>query len=207
MRKTPIVGAFYLSVMFIVGFVSGANAQPAAIKAFQKDWTNRGVVLKQTLYTVLYSAPRIASATLDTYSQGITVASRHKGTYYYAEPRGTDMGRAQLADSSPERLVEKISAFTENQRVRGLSGRTQNVTAAPARLLTYEAGTRLTLTEVVFTSRWIRFDLHDQFSDRRGPATTYLLVEWEKNFSRQFDERSDVESLLEEFFDRAESEH
>jgi hypothetical protein len=168
---------------------------------FKTQWINRSVVLKQPLYTVLYSAPRVASATLESRSTGITVISPHKGTYYYAEPVGTDMRRTPLSDSSPERLQEKISALTENQRVRGLSGRTQNVTASPARLLTYDKSSALVIRDVVVTDKWVRLDLYDLLTDRRQPPTTTLLVEWPQRFSKPFSEQSEIEQLLMEFLE------
>jgi hypothetical protein len=105
----------------------------------------------------------------------------------------------QIADLDPERLVTRVTSLTANQKLESLSGQNRrNVTAAPAVLLTYEPGTKMTVVNVFVQNQYVRLDLNDAFNTG-GPNTTALLVEWSKRLSREFTERPAVEELIQKF--------
>ena len=183
---------FALSLLYSAVAVS-AGDKP--LKAFAKDWEGRRVVLKSTLYTLVYDEVGRLGATRRGKVEGLTVATPVSGTYYRFFGR---QGEAEIVDRDPNQLVAMVT--TRYKRAKHLEiGAVSMV--EPVMLVQYSSGDELVVQSVHTDRESVRFVLHKSESGAESDPATSLTVQWPTALSKEFTERTLIEELVLQFVD------
>ena len=189
-RRHSVVLA--LSLLYSAVAVS-AGDKP--LKAFAKDWEGRRVVLKSTLYTLVYDEVGRLGATRRGKVEGLTVATPVSGTYYRFRGR---QGEAETVDRNPNQLVERVT--TRYKRAKHLEiGAVSMVERVM--LVQYSTGAELVVQSVHTDRESVQFVLHKSGSGAETDPATSLTVQWPNALSKEFTERALVEALVLQFVD------
>jgi len=158
-----------------LGWGGAADAQSpeaaAARATFDARLKGKAVTLEQPLFTIA----------LPSGSKGITVLSPDKGTYFrFVE---TSPKLVDISDSDATRLSDRIAAM--------------KATTGGAKLLTYAAGSAMTIRGVQWGPRILIIELVDQFAGT-GDAqpTTTVQVVWPQAFTATLTEGGEIEALI-----------
>jgi len=189
-RRHSVVIA--LSLLYSTVAVS-AGDKP--LQAFAKDWEGRRVVLKSTLYTLVYDEVGRLGATRRGKVEGLTVATPVSGIYYRF---GGRQGEAEIVDRDPNQLVAMVT--TRYKRAKHLDiGAVSMV--EPVMLVRYSSGDELVVKSVHTDRESVRFVLHKSESGTQSDPATSLTVQWPTVLSKEFTERTLIEELVLQFVD------
>lgn len=177
----------------IVCATAAAGAVEKPVKTFAKDWEGRRVVLKRTLYTLIYDEVGRLGATRHGKVEGLTVATPSSGTYYrFAGRRPED----EIVDRDPNRLVDLVSAHYQ----RSMHLEVGTISAVtPVMLMQYPAGVELVVRSVQVDRDRVRLVLHKAEPGAEGDLATSLTIQWPTHLSTGFTERAMVEALMLQF--------
>lgn len=178
---------------FALAFPMGrAVAQPSR-EAFAKAWEGRTVVVKRTLYTLVYNERGRLGSTKRNRRAGLTVVTPFEGTYLQFDGR---QSQDDIRDHDPQRLMDSVS---EAYRSDALDIR-QYQKVEPVVLARYEPGSALTVSAVRIEHDTIRLSLNDAAAAAEGDeSATALTVKWPTPLSKVLSERDAVERLIAQF--------
>jgi hypothetical protein len=167
--------------------VSAENQQ----KAFETSWVGRHVVVKRTLYSLVYKEQRIRGS-VEVKRDGLTVVTPFAGTYFQFDGR-------RHVDDIMEQDVQKISdsvkvAYQQSKLLD--EGFSQIVD--PILLTRYDPGTELVVRTARVNREMVRLELA-QVTDGEKDIATSLTVQWPAPLSKAFSERVNVEGLIQQF--------
>jgi hypothetical protein len=186
---------FVVVALLLLHSAAAVSAGDKPLKAFAKDWEGRRVVLKSTLYTLVYDEVGRFGATRRGKVEGLTVATPVSGTYYRFPGL---QGQAEILDSNPKTLVDRVA--TQYRRSKHLEiGTVQMVD--PVMLVQYSSGTELVVRSVQADRECVRLVLHKSESGAETDPATSLTVQWPTALSNEFTERTLVEALVLQFVD------
>jgi len=167
--------------------VSAENQQ----KAFENSWVGRHVVVKRTLYSLVYKEQRIRGS-VEVKRDGLTVVTPFTGTYFQFDGR-------RHVDDIMEQDVQRISdsvkvAYQQSKLLD--EGFSQVVD--PILLTRYDPGTELIVRTARVNREMVRLELA-QVTDGEKDIATSLTVQWPAPLSKSFSERVNVEGLIQQF--------
>ena len=182
MRRGAIHGKLPVCATLLLLLPVGVLGQPSkdAKKTFEAAYKNRTVTLKKTLCTI--AATVTFTARPQVLTRGTLVLTPDKGAYHSAF-----FGEKLLRDRDPDQLLQKGAAET------------QSISSGGPKLFKYEPPTRMRL-EVTLSDKGVMALLYDELAEPDEP-TTSIQIEWPEKFSKNFDERVQVELLLKEYLD------
>lgn len=161
-----------------------------ALGDFTKTWNGRRVVVKSTLYTVLYDEVGRLGRHYRGKQAGLTVATR-AGHYYEFDGPGSE---EDIAEPTPDGVMSQMSL---RFRANPLDiGSVKTFSALVMRQ--YDPGVTLIVDSVKMERNRIRFEFIQSDDDEDGFATS-LTVEWPTPFSKALPEREDLEGVLRRF--------
>lgn len=161
-------------------------------KAFVKSWAHQPVVLKRTLYNLVYNERQrfVPLMRRDGKSAGLTVATPAE-TYYRFTARRED--EEDVVDRDPAQVVALL-----HDRYRRSShldvGTVQDIEAV--QLVRFEPGVQFTVERVSVERDEVRLDLRTLGED---PAATTLTVKLSAPLSTELTEAPLIEQVLERF--------
>ena len=165
--------------------IAGAAEKPQ--KAFAKSWQGARVVVKQTLYTLVYDELTRRGGSRTEKLEGLTIITPSAGTYYEFAGR---QGQDDVTHRDPNGLFDAMTATYR----RALYLDIGNVKPIePKHLVRSEAGVELIVSEVEVRGDRVRLELRKPPPDR---FATTLTVKWPITLSEAFTERQLIEDLL-----------
>ncbi|PWT81229.1 MAG: hypothetical protein C5B57_10900 [Blastocatellia bacterium] len=178
-------------VILAAGSVVSASENPQ--RTFAKDWEGSAVVLKQTLYTLVYNERGLLGNTHDARREGLMVVTAYGDVFLQFDGR---QGRDDIAARDPQRILDLVSVTYQQDSVEVRSYRRLE----PLLISRYSPGVELVVSEVRFKIDSVRFS----FSETSGShlvadPITSITVKWPSHFSKSFSERNVVEELIRRF--------
>jgi hypothetical protein len=160
-------------------------------KTFEKNWVGRRVVVKRSLYSLVYKE-RTLRGSIRAGRDGLTVVTPFAGTYFQFD------GRSRV-DAIMEHDVQKIAeSVTLAYAKDKLLGEGTNQQIEPVTLTRYDRGFELVVTGAEVNRETIRLKLSLP-GDGDDDVATGLTVQWPLPLSKTFSERSEVEDLIQQF--------
>jgi hypothetical protein len=160
-------------------------------KAFEKNWVGRRVVVKRTLYSLVYN-DRNLRGSIHAGRDGLTVVTPFAGTYFQFDGR-------HRVDDVVEHDVEKIAQSVKLAYVKDAplgEGWIQEI--EPVMLARYDRGVELVVGVAQVNRDRVRLKLSLPAGGDDGVATG-LTILWPAPLSKSFSERGDVEDLIQQF--------
>ena len=176
-----------LMIAASVAVISADNQQ----KAFERSWVGRHVVVRQSLYSLVYKE-RSLRGSVAARRDGLTVVTPFTGTFFQFD------GRHHVDDvTGPD--VLKISDAVKAAYVKDeLLGEGAVQVIDPVMLARYDPGTELVVRAARVNLETVRLELSLAADDERDLATS-LTIQWPAPLSKSFSERVDVEGLIHQF--------
>jgi hypothetical protein len=160
-------------------------------KAFEKNWVGRRVVVKRTLYSLVYN-DRNLRGSIHAGRDGLTVVTPFTGTYFQFDGR-------HRVDDVVEHDVQKIAQSVKLAYVKDAplgEGSIQEI--EPVMLARYDRGVELVVRVAQVNRDTVRLKLSLPAGGDDGVATG-LTILWPAPLSKSFSERVDVEDLIRQF--------
>jgi hypothetical protein len=181
----------------VVALVVAATAVTSADtnqKAFERQWTGRYVLLKRTLYSLVYHE-RGRGESLHLGRSGLMVVTPFAGTYYQFD------GRRRVDDvveHDLQKIVNSVKVAYRKDRVLD-EGWVQDI--EPVLIERYEPGMELFVKAARVDRDVVRLDLMKTAAGGGGEdeVVTSLTVKWPLILSKSFSERGNVEDLILQF--------
>jgi hypothetical protein len=177
-------------VMLMLAATSLTSAESNQ-KAFEKNWVGRRVVVKRTLYSLVYKE-RTLRGSIRAGRDGLTVVTPFAGTYFQFD------GRSRV-DAVMEHDVQKIAPSVSRAYVKDkLLGEGTSQQIEPVTLARYDRGSELVVSGAEVNRETVRLKLSLP-DDGDDDVATGLTVQWPLPLSKTFSERSEVEDLIQQF--------
>jgi hypothetical protein len=182
-----------LVLILAAGSVLKASGNPQ--RTFAREWEGRTVVVKQTLYTLVYNERGRLGITRDARREGLTVVTAYGDVFLQFDGR---QGRDDIAARDPQRILDLVSVTYQQDSLEVRSYRRLE----PLLIARYSPGVELVVSGVRFKNDSVRFS----FSELAGSndiddSITSIAIKWPGPFSKTFSERHVVEGLLRRFVD------
>jgi hypothetical protein len=164
-------------------------------QAFVKSWEGQDVVVKQTLYALVYNERGRLGNTHGARRDGLTVVTPSQGMYFQFDGR---QGRDEVIQRDPQRILEAVNVEYQGD---GLDVRSYR--KLEALLLTrYDAGARMIVKSVKIDRDVVRLGLAEVAgSNGEDDLAATLTVKWPVPLSKSFSERGLIETLIRRFID------
>jgi len=183
-----------LLVAITTGSISAATSGP---KTFTNAWQGRTVVLRRTLYSLVFDEHVRALPLLKRQGRiaGLTVGTP-SDTYYQFDARRES--EDDVIDRDPNRLLSQLQ--TQYRRSTHLEiGNVQDVQAVL--LVRYEPGVRLVVRKVQFERDRVRLMLN---KPEDSDLATTVTVKWPAPWSKDLTEATLIDGVLSRFVTRVE---
>jgi hypothetical protein len=177
-----------------IAFVSIAHAAAAesSRELFLKTWEGKTIVVKRTLYTLVYNERGRLGQTHRNRRSGLTVVTPFSGIYLQFDGRQSE---EDIIDQDPQRLVDTIKTTYQSD---SLDVR-QYQKIEPIVLARYEVGSELVVGAIRIDGNTVRIPLIDPRSvDDAGQPATELVVKWPTPLSKSLSERQAIEGLIDQ---------
>lgn len=175
--------------------ISLHGAGQSGTQAFVAAWEDRAVVLKRTLYSIVYDERSRVLPLVKRQDRvsGLTVATP-SGTYYRFDARRDS--EEDIIERDPDRVLSTL----QNQYRRGMYldiGPAQDVEALM--LVRYEPGVRLIVRRLEIERDRVRLSFH---KENNPDLATTLTVQWPAPLSKELTESSPIDDVLTRFVTR-----
>ena len=193
MRPTPTLRSFHLVVALAIAAGATVGAADTPRQQFTKTWERRTVVVKRTLYTLVYNERGRMGRTRHSRRAGLTVVTPFSGWYFQFDGR---QSQDDIIDQDPQRLVDTIKTTYESD---ALDVR-QYQKVEPIVVARYEVGSELLVGPIRIEGNIVRLSLVNPRSvDDDGQPATELTVKWPTPLSKSLSERQAIEGLIAQF--------
>jgi hypothetical protein len=164
-------------------------------QAFVKSWEGQDVVVKQTLYALVYNERGRLGNTYGARRDGLTVVTPNQGVYFQFDGR---QGRDEVIQRDPQKVLEAVNVEYQGD---GLDVRSYR--KLEALLLTrYDAGARMIVKSVKIDRDAVRLGFAEAAgSNGEDDLAATLTVKWPVPLSKSFSERGLIENLIRRFID------
>ena len=164
-------------------------------KAFVSSWKEQTVVVRQTLYSLVFDERSRIVPMLKRQNRvsGLTVGTS-SGTYYQFDARRSS--EQDVVDRDPNRIVSTLQEQYHRSEHLDI-GNTQDVETVM--LVRYEPGVELFVRDVQFERDHARLVLH---KDRKGDLATTVAVKWPVPLTAELTESALIDSVLSRFVTR-----
>jgi len=169
---------------------AGENPQ----QAFAKDWEGRTVVLKQTLYTLVYDERSRIGKVREGRRDGLTVVTPFEGTYLQFDGR---RGREDIKETEPQRLKDAVATTYISDALFELES---SRTIVPIVVNRHNAGVECVVRKVQLDRYSVRLLLASSGRvEGDQESLTSLTVKWPVPLSKSLSERDSIENLIRRF--------
>jgi hypothetical protein len=177
-------------ILTLLSFGAVLNAADKPQEAFVKSWEGRSVVVKRTLFTLIYNDKSAIGTTSSGKREGLVVVTPFDGEYLQFDGRG---GRDAVTGQDPRQFVDAVRTayFVDSLEVRSYRR------VEPLMVAQYDAGVELVVKDVRVGKDTVKLSFV-QPGGPEGPETivTSLTVKWPLPFSKTFTEKDGVEKLI-----------
>jgi hypothetical protein len=188
----------YRLAALVMALASAASVLTAAVRpqqVFAKDWEGRHVVVRQTLFSLVYNERGLLGNTVSAKREGLTVVTPSAGMYFQFDGR---QGQDDVVGRDAQNIVNAVAL--------AYRGNTLDVRpyrkVEPLLIARYDAGVELVVKSVRMDRDTVRLSLVQMAGPDSGDApVTSLTVKWPVPLSSSFSERDVVEKLIRPFLD------
>jgi hypothetical protein len=167
-----------------------------SLKAFTRSWEGRRVVVKRTMYTVVYDERNRLGIWRRNRMDGLTVTTP-SGMYYQFDGR---LAEADLTGHDPGQLLEQVVLqYRRDMHTEiGLV-----VQVKPMLLKRYQPGVELVVKGVQTDRDRVRVVFAREDTEQEREMATTLTVKWPVPLSSDFSERALIDDLIHQFVEFA----
>lgn len=170
-----------------------AAAADSSREQFLKAWEGKTIVVRQTLYTLVFNERGRLGKTYRNRRAGLIVVTPFNGSYLQFDGR---QSQDDIIDQDPQRLVDNIKTTYQSD---SLDVR-QYQKVEPIVVARYETGTELLVGPIRIDGNILRLSLIDPRSvDDDGQPATEVTVKWPTPLSKSLSERQAIEGLIAQF--------
>lgn len=183
------------SLVLVAALAAAATVVSAADsgqRLFEKRWAGRRVVVKQSLYTLVFNERGRGNDVRAGRRAGLTVVTPFNGIYFQFDGR-------RHVDDVVERDVQRIPKSVKTAYLKDHpldEGWFQDVD--PIMLARYDAGVELMVRAAHVDRDTVRLDLVQPANSDEEVGTS-LTIKWPAPLSKSFSERDNVEALIRQF--------
>jgi len=183
-----------LALIVLAAGVSAVAAADSPQQAFARSWEGRTVVLKQTLYTLVYDERSRIGKVQAGKREGLTVVTPFEGTYFQFDGR---RGRDDIKDTQPQRLRESVAKAYVGDSALELEA---SSAIEPGIISRHEAGVECVVRKIQLGRNTVKL-VFASTSGAHGDQDpfTSLTVKWPVPLSKSLTERDSIESLIRRF--------
>lgn len=186
LRRAAIAGVGTL--VLLTGVVLSAENQQ---KAFENSWIGRRVIVKQSLYSLVYKEQRLRGS-VDVKRDGLTVVTPFAGTYFQFD------GRRHVDDITAHDILRIADAVKSAYAQTNLLSEGWTQVVDPVMVARYDPGTELVVRAAKVNRETVRLELSPATDGDKEVATS-LTIQWPGPLSKSFSERLNVEGLIQQF--------
>lgn len=171
------------------------GGEPSGKKAFLTAWEERTVVLKRTLYSIVFDERSRVLPLLKRQGRisGLTMATPSDAYYQFDARRDSE---DDIIARDPNRIVSTLRE--QYRRSTHLEiGNVQDV--EPVMLVRYEPGVELFVKKLQIERDRVRLLLH---KDRTADLATTLTVKWPVPLSKELTELANIDDVMSRFVAR-----
>lgn len=181
----------FWSLALLVAFAAAPGAaSDGGRQLFARAWEGRTIVVKRTLYTLVYNERGKLGNTRRNKRAGLVVVTPFSGTYLQFDGRQSE---DDIVDHDPQRLMDTIK---ETYRSDALDVRDYQK-IEPVVLTRYEVGAELVVSGVQIDRDTVRLLLNRPGSiEDGGDPSTAVTIKWPTPLSKALSERDAVEGLI-----------
>ena len=186
-----------IALMMTTGAASTVTGAGGGVSELAKSWNGRRVVVKSTLYTVLYDEVGRVGIHYHGKQAGLTIATP-EGQYYEFDAPGSE--EEDVVEQTPNDVFSEMS--TRFVRAYHLDiGIVKTIT--PLSLRQFEPGAVLIVDSIKVDRTRVRFAFRRAGEARATDAAfaTSLTIEWPVPLSKSLSERDGIEGVLRRFVD------
>lgn len=183
-----------LAFIVLAAAVSAVAAAESPQQAFARSWEGRTVVLKQTLYTLVYDERSRIGKVQAGKRDGLTVVTPFEGTYLQFDGR---RGREDIKDTQPQRLRESVAKAYVGDSALELEA---SSAIEPGIINRHEAGVECVVRKIQMGRNTVKlvFASASGINGDQDPLTS-LTVKWPVPLSKSLTERDSIENLIRRF--------
>ena len=183
-----------LAFIVLAAAVSAVAAAESPQQAFARSWEGRTVVLKQTLYTLVYDERSRIGKVQAGKRDGLTVVTPFEGTYLQFDGR---RGREDIKDTQPQRLRESVAKAYVGDSALELEA---SSAIEPGIINRHEAGVECVVRKIQLGRNTVKlvFASANGINGDQDPLTS-LTVKWPVPLSKSLTERDSIENLIRRF--------
>jgi hypothetical protein len=186
---------FAASVVAIASITAVELAAESPQQAILKSWEGQDVVVKRTLFALVYKERGRLGNTSSPRRDGLTVVTPNRAVYFQFDGR---QGRDDVIQRDPQKILEAVNSEYQGD---GLEVRSYRKLEALV-LTRYDAGVRLTVKSVKIDRDVVRFG----FAEAAGSISpddlaVTLTVKWPVPLSKALTERPLIENLVRQYVD------
>ena len=164
-------------------------------QAFAKDWEGKHVVVRQTLFSLVYNERGLLGNTVSAKREGLTVVTPSEGMYFQFDGR---QGQDDIVGRDAQHIVDAVAVAYRGNTLDVRSYRK----VEPLLIARYDAGVELVVRSVRMERDTVRLSLVQIAGpDSADAPVTSLTIKWPVPLSRSFSERDVVEKLIRPFLD------
>ena len=181
-----------LAAVAAIGTATASAESPQ--QAFIRSWEGRTVVVRNTLYTLVYNERGKLGNIRTAKRDGLIVATPSHGMYFQFDGR---QGRDDVVERDPLRVIAAVSAAYEPDSLELRSYRK----VEPVVINRYDPGVELVVSGVRIDRDVATLVLAPSGAGRISDddEVTSLRIKWPTPFSRSFSERELIENLIDRF--------
>jgi len=183
-----------VACLALLSFPTRAADSPQQI--FARGWEGKSVVLKQSLYTLVYNERGKLGNTRSGRREGLMVATPSSGAYLQFDGR---QGKDDVVDKQPQRLFELVNAAYVPDTLDLRAYRK----VEPVVVHRYSVGVELIVSRVRVDRDSVRVafvQVPPTVEPNDDPATS-LTIRWPVPFNKTFSESALVDNLIRQFVD------
>lgn len=182
------------TILCIALLVSPGHAAATANhrQSFVKSWEGRTVVVRQTLYSLVYNERGRLGSTRSGKRDGLVVVTPSQGVYFQFDGR---QGRNDVVERNVQRIVNAVNDAYEadNQDVRSYRK------VEPLAINRYDPGVQLVVQHVRIDRDQIVLAFSAAGGDTGDEPVTSVRIKWPLPLSQAFSEQDLVENLIRQF--------
>jgi hypothetical protein len=181
------------AIAFVILLTMSAPAVLAdnAGKSFARDWQGRHVVVRQTLFALVYNERGKFGKTPKRRRDGLVVVTPFDGAYLQFDGRYSEV---DVTGRDVNQIVHVVSEQYRRSTTLEM-GNYQKI--EPLFVARHEKGAELVVSDVRVEADRVRFFFAEPAgSPDAGEMATSLTVKWPVPFSKSFTERGQIERLV-----------
>jgi hypothetical protein len=178
----------YLTLVASLGHLVGDGER----QTFVKSWEGQTVVVRKTLYSLVYNERGKLGSTRSGKSDGLLVVTPSQGVYFQFDGR---QGRDDVIEQDVQRILPAVNTEYEAESLDVRPYRK----VEPLAINRYEPGVQLLVRRVRIDRDQVELTFSQTGRNLSEDPVTSVRIKWPLPLSQSFSEREVVEGLIRQF--------